>query len=116
MLLNLQNGGYVMDNSVSAIIEADKKARAVSEEAAKKAEATLAAAREKRESLARENAEMLAENSRKKLSELRSASDKEIIAADKKAEEKCRVLDEKLAAGKDAWKKEIISRILSFEN
>lgn len=105
-----------MENSVTSIIEIDKKARAVSEEAAKKAEEVIAAAKAKKESLAKENADRLAADADKKLSALKAASDREIAAAEKAAEEKCGILDEKMQKNKDAWKKEITSRILSFDD
>ena len=104
-----------MDNSVATIIEMDRKARAAAEEASRKAEAILADARRKKEQTAAENAEKLAAQTEALMSGIRSASDKDISEAEKKADEKCRILDEKMAAGKDAWKKEIKDRILSLD-
>lgn len=104
-----------MDNSVATIIEMDKKARAAAEEASRKAEAILADARRKKEQTAAENAEKLAGQLESLMSGIKAASDKDISDAEKKADEKCRILDEKMAAGKDAWKKEIKDRILSLD-
>ncbi len=103
-----------MENSVTAIIEMDKKARAVSEEAERKAAAVIADAKAKKESLAKESADKLAAKADKRFAELKAASDKEIAAAEKSADEKCRVLDEKMSAGRDKWKKEITERILDI--
>lgn len=107
-------GRQKMENSVTAIIEMDKKARAVSEEAERKAAAIIAEARAKKDSLAKESAEKLAAEADRRFAEIKTASDKEIAAAEKKADEKCSVLDEKMSAGKDKWKKEITERILAI--
>ncbi len=104
-----------MENSVTAIIEMDKKARALADKAAENAEKILADAKAKREALASENADKLSAQADKRLSELRAVSDKEIKSAEKTAEEKCRSLDEKMYAGKAAWKKEITERILTLD-
>ena len=49
-----------------------------------------------------------------RMAEIKAASDSEIAAAESAAEEKCRLLDEKMAAGRDAWKREITDRILDL--
>ena len=103
-----------MDNSVAAIIEMDKKARAAAAEAEKKAEAILAAAAEEREKTARENAGKLSEQMSARMAEIKASSDRDIEAAENAAEEKCRLLDEKMAAGRETWKKEITGRILDL--
>lgn len=102
-----------MDNSITAIIEMDKQAREISDAAAKKAADILSAAKAKKESLAKESADELASKTGARFSELRAVSDLEISASEKKAEERCRVLDEKMAAGKAGWKKEILDSILN---
>ena len=103
-----------MDNSVAAIIEMDRKARAAADEAANKAEAILADAGKKKEQIAGENSEKLSEEMKARMDEIRSVSDRDIAEAEKAAEEKCRLLDEKMAAGRDKWKKEITDRILDL--
>lgn len=101
-----------MENSVTAIIDADKKARTISAAAEKEAEKLIADAKAARDGLAKENSEKLAAEAEKRSSALKAFSDKEIAEAEKNAEQKCRILDEKMTAGKEAWKKEIIGRIL----
>lgn len=103
-----------MDNSITAIIEMDKKAREVSDAAAKKAEEIISAAKAKKDALAKESTDELAAKTGARFSELRAVSDMEISASEKKADERCRVLDEKMAAAKDGWKKEILDNILNI--
>lgn len=101
-----------MDNSIAAILEMDKKAREVSDAAAKKAETLLADTAAKRSRLAKESEDKLISETDAQKAKLREASDREIARAEKAADEKCRALDEKMSAGREVWKKEILSRIL----
>ena len=103
-----------MDNSITEIIEIDKQARGISDAAAENAEKIISAAIAGKESLAKKSAEELASKTGARFSELRAVSDMEIAASEKKAEERCRVLDDKMAAGKARWKKEILDNILSI--
>ncbi len=102
-----------MDNSIAAILDIDRKARETAGAAEKKAEEILAAARAERESLTRDNERNIAEQTEKKFSELKAAADKEISGIEDSAEEKCRSLDEKMAAGRDGFRREIVGRILT---
>ena len=103
-----------MENSIATLIEIDKKAREASEAAAKKADEILAAARAEHDSLVREHNEKLKAQTAEKLSALKAASDKEIAGAESLAEEKCRSLDEKMAAKRDSFRSEIVGRILTI--
>mgnify|MGYP006988979664 CR=1 FL=1 len=102
-----------MDNSIAAILEIDRKARETSGAAAKKAEEILEAARAEKESLTRETERAVNEQTEKKLAELKAAADKETADIESAAEEKCRSLDEKMAAGRDGFRSEIVGRILT---
>jgi|GEM_PF-2628358 len=103
-----------MENSIAAIIEIDKKAREKSDAAAKKAEEILSAARAEKDSLSRETARKAAEQTETRCAELKKAADKEISDINAAADEKCRTLDEKMAAGRDGFRSEIVGRILTI--
>ena len=103
-----------MENSIAAIIEIDKKAREKSDAAAKKAEEILAAARAEKESLSKEIVKKAAEQTGKQFAELKEAAEKEIAEINAEADKKCRELDDKMEAGKDGFRGEIVGRILTI--
>ena len=80
-----------------------------------KAEKILSDAKAKTESIASEATEKLAEATEKRFAEIKALSDEQIMQAEKLAEEKCRILDEKMDAGREKWKKEITERIIDPE-
>ncbi len=103
-----------MDNSIAAILEIDRKARETSEAAAKKAEEILEAAGAEKESLTRDNERSITEQTEKRFAELKAAADREKNEIESAAEEKCRSLDGKMAAGREGFRSEIVGRILTI--
>lgn len=100
-----------MENIIDSVIDIDKTARDKVNAAKEKASAILDNAVKDKEKLRLESRGELDKEIEEKCGIIRESSDMEISRAEEEAERKCRLLEETMNRGKDAWKSEIVGRI-----
>lgn len=100
-----------MRNTVQAMIELDREARAKTEAASEEARRIREKAAAESERLAEETRAAVETETTRICGEIRAASDASIAEIEMSAEEKCRRLDRIVGRSTEDWKKEILSRI-----
>ena len=100
-----------MENIIDSIIDIDKTARDKVSAAKEKASEILENAEKEKEKLRIESSTALNKEIEEKFGAIREKSDREIALAEEDSEKKCRLLEETMNKGKDAWKSGIIGRI-----
>lgn len=100
-----------MENIIDSIIDIDKTARNKVSDAKEKASAILNNAAKDKEKLRTESRDKLNREIEEKCGSIREKSDKDISLAEEEAEKKCRILEETMDKGREAWKSEIVGRI-----
>lgn len=102
-----------MRNTVQAMIELDREARAKTEAAAEEARRIREAAAVECERLAEETRAAVEAETKRIRDEIRAASDAQVAEIEAGAEEKCRRLDGIVSRSAEEWKKDIL--ILIFD-
>lgn len=100
-----------MRNTVQAMIELDRGARAKTEAAAEEARRIREAAAEECERLAEETQAAVEAETKRICGKIRAASDAQVAEIEADAEEKCRRLDRIFSQSAEEWKKDILSHI-----
>ena len=103
-----------MDNPIDEIIAIDKAARKTVEEAQQKAKEILASAQEEKLKLKEESAARLSAETKEQRFLTQKLTDVEIERIEEEAEEKCRLLNERMTSERGARKAEIVSRIIGL--
>ena len=103
-----------MDNPIDEIIAIDKAARKTVEEAQQKAKEILASAQEEKLKLKEESAARLSAETKEQSFSAQKLTDVEIERIEEEAEEKCRLLNERMTSERGARKAEIVSRIIGL--
>ena len=103
-----------MDNPIDEIIAIDKAARKTVEEAQQKAKEILASAQEEKLKLKEESAARLSAETKEQRFLTQKLTDVEIERIEEEAEEKCRLLNERMTSERSARKAEIVSRIIGL--
>ena len=103
-----------MDNPIDEIIAIDKAARKTVEEAQQKAKEILASAQEEKLKLKEESAARLSAETKEQRFLTQKITDVEIERIEEEAEEKCRLLNERMTSERSARKAEIVSRIIGL--
>ena len=100
-----------MTNVITAILDMDRQARLTVETAHTRASKIMSDAQQKKERMEQDSREDTKAQTAKRFEAVKSASDREIARIEKRADEKCVRLSEKMSAGREKWKKEILSKI-----
>lgn len=100
-----------MENIIDSIIDIDKTARDRVTAAKKKASEILDNAVREKEKLRLESRKEFDKKVEEKCGSIRESSDRAISLAEEEAEKKCRILEETMDKGREAWKSEIVGRI-----
>ena len=103
-----------MDNPIDEIIAIDKAARKTVAEAQQKAKEILASAQEEKLKLKEESAARLSAETKEQRFLTQKLTDVEIERIEEEAEEKCRLLNERMTSERSARKAEIVSRIIGL--
>ena len=103
-----------MDNPIDEIIAIDKAARKTVAEAEQKAKEILASAQEEKLRLKEESAARLSAETKEQRFSAQKLTDVEIERIEEEAEEKCRLLNERMTSERSARKAEIVSRIIGL--
>lgn len=103
-----------MDNPIDEIIAIDKAARKTVAEAQQKAKEILASAQEEKLKLKEESATRLSAETKEQRFSAQKLTDVEIERIEEEAEEKCRLLNERMTSERSARKSEIVSRIIGL--
>ena len=101
-----------MDNPIDEIIAIDKAARKTVEEAQQKAKEIVASAQEEKLKLKEESAARLSAETKEQRFSAQKLTDVEIERIEEEAEEKCRLLNERVTAERGAGRAEVGSGII----
>ncbi len=105
-----------MDNSIELVIECDKAARNLVEQAKREAEEITESAKAEKEKLLCESKSRLKAETEARFEEIRKNSDDEISGYERYADEKCSFLDKIVKDEKEGWKKDIVGRITALKD